>query len=133
MKDEMMKRFHKNDIQELKEFLYNSCVHDARLDSIEYHCGKGSLSIQLFHLTFNTEICLTVQGIEIALAIKGKRYGSSETVISLTVEEDFSYLQTYLPQCNEYMGESLYLLLQMFSGDEMHIVSKEVAVEIITM
>ena len=42
----------------------------------------------------------------------------------------FSYLQKYLPNHGEYM-DSLYLLFQTFSGNELHIVSKEVIVEIV--
>lgn len=126
-----MLRFDKNNTQELKELLYNSCVHDAKLENIGYNCGENSIKIELFNPIFNVKIDLTFQNIEIALAIKGKEYGSPETIISLTAEEDFSYLQTYLPKYSECIEASLYLLFQMFSGDELHIVSKEVVVEII--
>ena len=127
-----MPRFNKNNTQELKELLYNSCVHDAKLEKVEYKCGEDSIKIELFNPIFNVKMVLTFQNIEPALAIKGKEHGSSETIISLTVEEDFSYLQTYLPKHCECMESSLYLLFQMFSGEELHIVSKEVVVEIIS-
>lgn len=58
--------------------------------------------------------------------------GDRTTVLSLTVEEDFSYLQNHqlLKQC-KYTKDDLYFLVQMFSGDELHIVSKEVIAEVI--
>ena len=68
--------------------------------------------------------------IDITLAIKGNEHGSRETILSLTVEDDFSYLQNYIPNRCEGVEDSLYLLFQMFSGDELHIVSKEVIAEI---
>lgn len=125
-----MPRFDKNNTKELKEFLYNSCVHDAKLENVGYECGEDSIKIELFNSIFNVKIDLTFHNIGIALAIKGKAYGSRETIISLTVEEDFSYLQNYIPKHSEGVVDSLYLLFQMFSGDELHIVSKEVIVEI---
>ena len=63
-------------------------------------------------------------------AIKGDWSENRETIISLTAEEDFSYLQNYNIKHSEYMEDSLYLLFQMFSGDELHIVSKEVIIEV---
>ena len=127
-----MTRFDKNHTKELKELLYNSCVHDAQIKNVEYKYGEDSIKIKLFNPIFNVKIDLTFHNIEIAFAIKGKEYGNRETIISLTVEENFLYLQTYFPKCNECSEDSLYLLFQMFSGDELHIVSKEVTVEIIS-
>lgn len=126
-----MPRFNKNNIKELKEFLYNSYDHDAKLKNAKYDCGEDSLKIELYNPIFNVKIDLTFLNIGIALVIKGEWSGNRETIISLTVEEDFSYLQNYLLRHSEYMEDSLYLLFQMFSGDELHIISKEVIVEII--
>ena len=126
-----MLRFDKNNIKELKELFYNSCVHDAKLKNVIYKYGKNSIKVELFNPTFNIKIALIFHNVVIAFTIKGKAHGSQETIISLTAEEDFSYLQTYLPKCGECIqDDSLYLLFQMFSGDELHIVSKEVMVEI---
>ena len=126
-----MPRFNKNNTKELKEFLYNSYCHDAKLKNVKYNCREDSIKIELFNPIFNVKIDLTFLNIGVALAIKGDWSGNRETIISLTVEEDFSYLQNYLLKYSEYIGDSLYLLFQMLSGDELHIVSKEVIVEII--
>ncbi len=126
-----MPRFDKNNIKEIKDFLYNSCVHDAKLENVGYKCGEDTIKIELLNPIFNVKINLIFHNIGIALAIKGEAHGSRETIISLTAEEDFSYLKNYLPNYNEGIEDSLYLLFQMFSGDELHIVSREVSVEII--
>lgn len=125
-----MPRYNKNSTKELKEIIYNSCVHDAKLESVRYECGEDLIKIELFNSIFNVKIDLTFRNIGIVLAIKGEAYGSRETIISLTAEEDFSYLQNYLPKHSEGFEDSLYLLFQMLSGDELHIVAKEVIVEI---
>ncbi len=125
-----MTRYNKNTTKELKEFLYNSYVHDAKLENVKYDCREDSIKIELFNPISDVKIDLTFHNIAIALTIKGEWSGNRETIISLTVEEDFSYLQNYLLKYSEYMEDSLYLLFQMFSGDELHIVSKEVIVNI---
>lgn len=126
-----MPKFDKNSLKEIKDFLYNSCVHDAELENIGYNCEEDTIKIELFNPIFNGKINLTFHNIKIALAIKGKTHGSRETIISLTAEEDFSYLQNYLPNYVEGIENSLYLLFQMLSGDELHIVSREVGAEIV--
>ena len=126
-----MPKFNKNNTEELKEFLYNSYCHDAKLENVKYNCREDCIKIELYNPIFNSKINMTFLNIGVALAIKGGWPGSRETIISLTVEEDFSYLQNHLLKCSEYMKDTLYLLFQMFSGDELHIVSKEVIAEII--
>lgn len=126
-----MPRYNKNNTKELKEFLYNSYVHDAKFENVKYDCREDNIKIELFNPIFDIQIDLTFLNIEIALAIKGEWSGNRDTIMSLTVEEDFSYLQNYLLKHSEDMEDSLYLLFQMFSGDELHIVSREVSVEIV--
>ncbi len=126
-----MPRFGKKHIGELKEFLYNSCVHDAILKNANYNCKDDSIIIELYNPIFNVKMDLSFLNIGIALAIKGDWSGSHETIISLSVEEDYSFLQNYLLKYGKHMEDSLYLMFQLFSGDELHIVSKEVVIEVI--
>ena len=125
-----MPKFSKNNAEELKKLLYTSCVHDANMKNLEYKCEEDCIKIELLHPYFNNQLDLTFHNIELVFARKGKEFGSRETVISLTVEEDNSYLQAYLSKGSEYPDDALYLLFQMFSGDELHIVAKEVTAEI---
>ncbi len=124
-----MPRFDKSTMQELKDFIYNSGVHDAKLVNVEYKCFQDALKMELFNPISNVHMNLCFRKIGIVLAIQGKFLGSRETILSLAAEEDFSHLQNYLPNLSEDFEDSLYLLFQMFSGDELHIVSREVSVE----
>ena len=125
-----MPRFDKNNIGELKEFIYKRFPHDATVENVKCSCKGNSIEIELYNTFFNVGMNLIFRNVEIALAVKGKEYGSSETILSLTVEENFTYLKKYLSDCDESVDSNLYLLFQMFSGDELHIVSKEVIIEI---
>ena len=126
-----MPRFDKCHIKELQEILYYSHIHDAKLERVRYERREDRLIVETFNPIFNIGLNLTFRDVGIALAINGNELGSRETIISLTVEEDFSYLQKYIQQYSKNLENSLYLLFQMFSGDELHIVFKEVNVEIV--
>lgn len=124
-----MPRYDKNNIKELKEFLYYSDVHDAKFKNVRYDCKEDNIKIELFNPISDVKIDLTFLNIWLALTIKGDWSENRETILSLTVEEDFTFLQNFLLKNSGYEENSLYLLFQMFSGDEVHIVSKEVIVE----
>lgn len=124
-----MPRFHTHNVEDLKELLYNSPVHDANLETVEYDCREDSLKIQLCNPIFGVKIDITFHDIDAVLARKGDWPRSRETVLSLSVEEDLSTVRDRLSKDGKDLEGSLYLLLQMFSGDELHIVSKEVNVE----
>ena len=126
-----MPRFDKCHIKELQEILYFSHIHDAKLESVRYERREDRRIVETFNPIFNIGLNLTFRDVGIALAINGNELGSRETIISLTVEEDYSYLQKYIQQYSKNLENSLYLLFQMFSGDELHIVFKEVNVEIV--
>lgn len=124
-----MPKYKKSNIKELREFLYHSYDHDAKFKSVIYDYSEGNLKIALFNPFFDVEIDLIFFNVEMTLAVKGDWSKDRETVISITAEEDFSYLQNYLIKRSEWMEDSLYMMFQMLSGDELHVVSKEVMIE----
>ena len=67
--------------------------------------------------------------VRVVLFIKGKAYGCHEIINSLSVEDNEEYLQTYIAKGSECAKGALYLLFQMFSEDELHIVADELLVE----
>lgn len=125
-----MQRFDKTNADALRDLIYNSYAHDAKVESVEYKCGDDELKIRLFNPIFNVKLDLDFHDVKLAFAVKGKEHGIPDTLISLTVEDDFSYLQAQLKDDSAYSEDSLYLLLQMFSGGELHVVAKEVAAEV---
>lgn len=125
-----MPSFDKRRIRELKEYLYYSYLHDTKLNSVRYEQGENSICIKVLNPTSNVEIDLTFYDIKIVLAIGGYALGGHETIIMLTAEEDVSYLQNYTQQNCKCFEDSLYILFQMLSGGELHIVSREVVIEV---
>ena len=126
-----MQEYGKSDLGELKQLLYSTHAHDAVLEIVEHIWAEDRIRIQLFNPIFHEKIDLTLSGVETVFAWKGSEYGSRETVLSLTIEEDFSYLETHLPKHSQLFEDTVYLLFQMFSGDELHIAAKKVMVQVL--
>ena len=126
-----MSKFNKRNIDELKKHLYDSYVHDSKIVSFECYFGKDSIQIELFNLIFNQRIKFIFNKIDLTLITKGNFGGSKETVSSLTAEENFAYLQKYVSNYNDFSDESIYMVFQFFSGNELHIVAQSVDFEIV--
>lgn len=128
-----MPRFEKSNIAELKAFLYNTYCHDAEIEGVNCDYENDSIKISLFNPYYDVKIEFTFYVIEFVLSIKGDWQGDRKEIIGVTAEDDYSYLEEYLQNCSKYNEDSLYLLFQMFSGDELHIVSKGVIIEVFEM
>lgn len=121
--------FDKSQEDKLKEFLRHQCsIHDAILVSTSYDRKKAELSLKAFNPYYGTTLYFTFREVKILLSLRGDAFGSPEAIHSLTLEEDFSYLP--LKTAGDLSGY-LYLLFQMFSMDELHIVAKSVTLECI--
>lgn len=123
-------KFNKNSFKELKEHIYSSCIHDAVVQSIEYNQNEKILIIDAENSFFNTKFRIIFSDIECLLSIKGRQFGNDESIISLTAEDDFSYLYNYLNSHVEFDENNVYILIQMLSGSELHILSQEVEISI---
>lgn len=125
-----MPRFDRLHNAELMHYLHGSCIHDAIIQGLNYDSKNGIFTIDAINPIFDVRINFAFYEVELALAIKGHEFGSQTAIVSLTAEEDFSYLNNYYPKYGENKEAYLYLLFQTFSGSEIHIISKEVVVEI---
>ena len=125
-----MPRFGKKQIKELQEFLYHSYIHDAKLERISYNYRKKELMIETLNTIFDVAQTFIFSDVNDVLAVKGDDIGSSEVIISLAVEDDCLHEQNRIKYSNIILDNLIYLVFQMFSGDEIHIIAGEVNVEI---
>lgn len=122
-------RFDKLKIKDLKDYLYHSNIHDAKIKALNYNTEQGVLAITALNPIYNLRMELIFEEVKSFLFTRDNKLGSRETIISLTVEEDGSYLENCTQICSDEREDFLYLLFQMFSGDELHIVSKAVFIK----
>lgn len=124
-----MPQFDRSQVQNLKDYLYHSAIHDAKIKTFKYDREQRILTIEAANLIDSVSLCMIFKEIKVVLSINSNQLGCRETIISLTAEDDFSHLQNYAQICGDGFDNSLYLLFQMFSGDELHIISEKVFIE----
>lgn len=126
-----MPRFDKSKIEELKNYLYYSNIHDAKIEKLRFDRERRNLDIEVVNPIHNVRINLTFNEVKVFLCINGNIPGCRETIISLTTEDDYTSFKNFTKICGDCFEDSLYLLFQLFSGDELHIVAKEVLIRTI--
>lgn len=124
-----MFRFDYSQINELKEFLYNSNDHDSEIQEINYEREKNSLCIRIFNPIYKTGLNITFKEVKIFISINGSYPLSRDTIIVICLEDDYSFIQNCMHVGKISEKDNLYLLFQMLSGDEFHIVAREVYIE----
>ena len=100
------------------------------MEDSRYDRGQKTLYIKAVNPIHNVGISMIFVDVKVMISIIGNELGCSKTILSLTVEEDYSIMQDYTRICGERLDDSLYLLFQMFSGDELHIVFRELVIDI---
>lgn len=124
-----MPRFNKSQINELKNYLYTSNIHDSVIKNVLYERAQKTLTIKISTPINNQEINIHFLDVHTVLFISGKELGNSDTILSLSIEDNYSNLQTNSSMFDKNIINSLYMMFQMFSGDELHIASQEVFFE----
>lgn len=112
----------KNDVVET---LKHVPIHDSVYRKNQYDKEKKEWEIELYNAICNVNICITFQGVCLVLTTDFDIWGTNNTISSLTLENDYTFLTPFLENADEInKRECLYFLFQSFSGNEMHIVCK---------
>ena len=119
----------KSDIQKLKEYLYYSQIHDSIIESVKYNIKDEKLDIKAAIPMNGEKIHIAFSDVLFFLTACGNGYGANDTILSLTVEDDLSYPEECMQTCGVDFDDSVYVLFQMFSGKEIHVVSRNVSIE----
>lgn len=124
-----MCKYEYSEADKLRECLFQHYCHDAEIISIMPDINRRYLELKLENNYFHEGIVLSFSGVAIALFINSTDIGMGEdqSILSISVEEDISYLSSISNniQANDKL---LYILIEMLSGSTLHIASKEVSV-----
>lgn len=123
-----MLRFNRENRDALKLFIYNSHIHDAEITETSYTHGDHSITISAYNEYYGDRYSFTFRNVRLFL-ITNAEPERGNVIISLTAEGDLSYLRERVPSSSRWGNMPLYLLFQMLSGDEFHILADEVLVE----
>ena len=124
-----MPQFDKFQIEDLKDYVSHSDIHDAKIENLRYDRVKRILTIETINPSWGAKINVAFKEVKVVLSVSGNWHGSRDTILSLTVEDDYAYVQNFTQVCGNCLEDTLYLMFQMFSGDELHIVAEKVLME----
>lgn len=125
-----MRKFSKEDIPELKDYLYHSYIHDAKLKRFHYRWRESRLELTAVNSIFHEKEDFAFLGVEAVCIREGHELGRNDTILGLSVQEDLAQLRDYIRAPLENEAECLHLIFELFSGTELHIAARETAVEI---
>lgn len=126
-----MQKFNKFCIDRFKEFVYQSNIHDSIIKGVDYNREKRILSINVVNYALDSQIYLKFYGVKSILLLNGDIIGSTDTILSFTVEENYNFLQNENDVEEKCVDDSICVMFQMFSGDEIYIAFTDVTVDAI--
>jgi len=112
----------------LIQYIHTCYIYDARICGFKYDREKEMLTMDMFNPAFQVQIQFVFESVTAFLSVVGGWGGDPNTIHSLSVEENSVFFRNYRVACSNLPTDSLYLLFQMFSGDELHIVAERVLV-----
>ena len=121
--------FNRLQIENLEKYIFNSYIHDAKILSFKYDIAEKIINIETLNENFAYKINFIFYNVKFFLSTSGHAYGSSETILSLTLEKNSAFLKDLMQICKHNVNDCIYLLFQLFSGDELHIVFETVSID----
>lgn len=125
-----MRTYNKENKEYIMSYLFNIPIHDSSFKEISYDKENKRIFIILENKYSNNRINIVFTGVKILFSFDSDSWGTNETVSSLTLETDFSIFKTLIGQYQINVDNEIYLMFQMFSGNEIHIICKEVSFEL---
>lgn len=114
-------------LHELHDYLYMSAVHDSRFKDIGYDPSQHVVKMILFNQILEKVISISFLNVKLLLSISDDKWGSDQSISSLTIE-DIEQATDIFPKVDKRdLDGCIYLLFQLFSGNEIHIISKYVS------
>jgi hypothetical protein len=123
--------FNKNNSHELNEYLFNSCVHDSKIEKTDIAPDGKSATVIIFNTWSMERVRFCFNNLSTLLFVDGSDLGARDTINYLALEKDFTHLRPHLKDVEKFSQRSLYLLFQTFCGSELHFVSEVVTIEVL--
>ncbi len=117
--------FDKSQQNALRSYLNNCYIHDADICSFQHNKDNNTLSIRMENSLFNQDITIILSEVKLFYTASEPISNSRDSVFSLTVEDEKT-ADVWNREDNKNM--CIYLLIQMLSGLEIHILAQTVKV-----
>lgn len=125
-----IKEFSKVNQVELTKLLRTIPTHDADFKQIQYDKSKKRLSVILYNYINDVEINLIFDGVQFFLSTDLDIWGTNQTISIFSIEENEEFIQSFLEKNHLTIVNQFYFVFESFSGNQMHIVSSKISIEI---
>lgn len=110
----------------MRDYLYISAVHDSQFKDIVYDPSQHIVKVVLFNPILEKMITINFLNVRLLLSISDDKWGIDQSISSLTIE-DIEQATVTFPKVNKRDLEGgIYLLFQLFSGNEIHVIAEYV-------
>lgn len=111
----------------MRDYLYKSAVHDSHFKDIVYDPLQHIVKVVLFNPILGKTITINFLKVKLLLSISDNKWGADQSISSLTLESIEQASVTF-PMVNKRdLERNVYLLFQLFSGNEIHIIAEYVS------
>lgn len=124
-----MQQFDLANKEKFKKWLYFSSIHDSEIENVQYDSCKSTLVLKISNAIDKVHFQMTFVGVKKLLFINEDRWGDDQSVSSLTVEDDYTPISALNGPSPVSDEKNLYLVFQMFSGNELHILVEKLLIE----
>ena len=122
-----METFDKHQKDALKKLMISSYIHDAKIQYTHFCPQKKSFTIKAVNNYYNIAYSLCFESVHALFYYSNNSaFGDSESILGVEIDEYNS--QEYKHGFGKCYEDSLHITFQMFSLDELHVVSKTVTV-----
>ena len=122
-----METFDKHQKDALKKLMISSYIHDAKIQYTHFCPQKKSFTIKAVNHYYNIAYSLCFESVHALFYYSNNSaFGDSESILGVEIDEYNS--QEYKHGFGKCYEDSLHITFQMFSLDELHVVSKTVTV-----
>ena len=106
----------------LKEYLTVINTHDARFARFDFQKKENTLFIQTTNPVWGGQLSFEFQKVSAIHFTAGAEIGDPDEIIGVTIEDS-------CPSAKTVPENTLCLLFELFSGDEIYIVSKRIVIQ----
>lgn len=121
--------FHRLETEQTISFLRASSIHDSRFEKIQIDNERRFLKTTTFNPIDKVKMEMVFSDVILLLSINDNKWGEDASIIDLTINEDYSFAENLLPEQHALKNDYFHFVFQMFSGNEIHILSSELVVK----
>lgn len=124
-----MLRFIRSQTSDLVNYFHASTIHDSEFAEINYDPAQRIAKIKVINYFYGIRIDMRFLNVKLFISVNEDKWGTNNSISSLTVEDSQQLLELFPKLDPKEADNCIYCLFQLFSGNEIHILSTDVELD----